>query len=297
MKRQSILLLFALFLSTVSLHATIKAVASTSDLANIAGIVGGDNVTIDFIVRGEQNPHYIEVKPSYMMKLRNADLFFVVGMQLELWSSQIVDGSRNTKLRIVDCSGSIHKLEVPATKVDASGGDVHPYGNPHYWLDPENAKIVADEMCAAFTELDPAHAVAFSTNLRTFKASVDEKLVDWKRRMAPFNGRKLVTYHSSFSYFADRFGLVVAAYVEPKPGISPSPSHTVELIQRMKKEDIRIIGLEQYFEENVPQQIAQAAGARVVHLSTSVGGRDGTDSYLSLIEYDVQQIEKAFGAK
>lgn len=294
MKRITGIVVLIFALSSWQAAATLKVVASTSDLADIARIVGGDKVIVDYIVRGAQNPHYIEVKPSYMLKLRNADLFFVVGMQLEIWSSQIVDGSRNANLRVVDCSRAIGKLEVPSAVVDASGGDVHPYGNPHYWLDPENAKIIATEMSEAYAQLDPADAAGFAANAAAFRASIDAKLAEWTRLLAPFRGERIVTYHSSFSYLAKRFGLDVVGYIEPKPGISPTPSHTVELIQRMQNDHVRIIGLEQYFEENVPKRIAEATGARVVPLATSVGGRDGTDSYIAMMEYNVRQIITAF---
>ena len=296
MKRIAALLFVALVARGIA-PATIKVVASTSDLAAIASAVGGDKTEVASIVQGAQNPHYIEVKPSYMLKLKKADIFFIVGLQLEIWGPQIIDGSRNANLRVVDCSAGITKLEVPAGKVDASSGDVHPYGNPHYWLDPENAKIIAKEMASAYSELDGGNADVYNRNLDAFTKELDAKIVQWKKAMEPLQKMKLVTYHSSFSYFAHRFGLQIAGYVEPKPGIPPTPSHTLELISEMRHDSIRIIGLEQYFEESVPDQIAKATGATVVPLATSVGGRPGTDTYTALIDYDVSQLVQASGPK
>lgn len=278
---------------SVSGEAKIKVVTSLSDLAEFTRAVGGDKVDVDFLVRGGQNPHYIEIKPSYMLKLKSARLFVTIGMQLELWAPQIIDGSRNPNLIVVDCSKNVRKLEVPTAKVDASMGDVHPFGNPHYWLDPENVKPILQEILDNLVKISPADAEYFKANLNAYVKKLDAKMVEWTSLTKPLRGTKLVTYHTSFSYFAERFGLSVIGCIEPKPGIPPTPSHSTELIQLMRDSGIKIVGLEQYFEDNTPGQIAKAAGAKLVRLSTSVGGIAGTDDYFQLIDHNIQAIVSA----
>jgi zinc/manganese transport system substrate-binding protein len=274
-------------------RGNIKVIATLSDLAEFTKIVGGDKVDVESIVRGSQNPHFIEVKPSYMMKLKSADLFVMVGMQLEMWAPQIIDGSRNARLRIVDCSKYIDKLEVPGGKVDASLGDVHPFGNPHYWLDPENVKPILQSIMEGLASISPNDRAYFQSNINEYLKTLQIKISEWKKTMEPFKGVQFVSYHTSFSYFAHGFGLIVAGYVEPKPGIPPTPSHVSELIELMKQANIKIIGLEQFYEDTAPQSVASAVGAKVVKLSTSVGGARGTDSYIALIDYNVRVLSEA----
>jgi zinc/manganese transport system substrate-binding protein len=277
MKRMMFLLLTALSISALG-TAKVKVVTSLSDLADFTKEIGGDRVQVDYLVRGTQNPHFIEVKPSYMMKLKSADLFITIGMQLEIWAPQIIDGSRNPNLTIVDCSKDVNKLEVPTGKVDASAGDVHPFGNPHYWLDPQNVKIILQEIFESLSKVSPTDRDFFKTNMAAYVNKLDAKIVEWTALMKPFKGLNLVTYHTSFSYFANRFGLVIVGYVEPKPGIPPTPSHSADLIQLIRASHVKIIGLEQYYEDSTPAQIASSTGAKLVRLSTSVGGVDGSRS-------------------
>lgn len=281
---QQVFVTFMLLLFTASSGtANLKVVASTSDLAEFTKIVGGNKVDVDFIVRGTQNPHFIEVKPSYMMKLKSAQAFVMIGMQLELWAPQIIDGSRNSNLLIIDCSKNIEKLEVPAGKVDASQGDVHPAGNPHYWLDPENVPVILSTIVDGLSQLSPADKNEFQANADAYIKVLAGKMAEWKKILAPFKNAKIITYHTSFSYFNHRFDLQVAGYVEPKPGIPPTPTHATELIQTMKQGNIKVIGLEQFYEDATPASIARAVGGNVVRLCTSIGGMNGTDTYLSLI--------------
>lgn len=289
------ILLLTILLTAVALTAgaKIKIVVSLSDLAVFTRAIGGDRVEVDVLVRGSQNPHYIEIKPSYMLKLKSADMFVTVGMQLELWAQQIIDGSRNPHLVVVDCSKHVNKLEVPSGKVNASMGDIHPQGNPHYWLDPENVPLIMKEILAHLSAISPADAEYFMSNMEGFVKTLDAKKAEWSAMMARLKGLKIVTYHSSFSYFAERFGLRVVGHVEPKPGIPPTPSHTTDLIRLMRNAGVKIVGVEQYFEEKTPQQIANAAGGTLVRLCTSVGGREGTDDYFKLIEYNIHAIVSA----
>ncbi|MBI5463876.1 MAG: zinc ABC transporter substrate-binding protein, partial [Ignavibacteriales bacterium] len=215
------------------------------------------------------------------------------GMQLELWSQQIIDGSRNTNIQIIDCSKGISKMEVPSFKVDASYGDVHPFGNPHYWLDPENVKIILGELVEGLSKISPQDREYFNRNAQQYSQLLDQKMSDWKALAEPLHGARIVTYHSSFSYFAHRFGMEVVDYVEPKSGIPPTPTHTKELIDKIRAGGVHIIGLEQFYEENTPASIASASGAKVVRLSTAVGGLPNTDSYTALVEYNLRALVNA----
>jgi len=272
----------------------IKVVASTSDLADFASIVGGEQASVEFIVRGTQNPHYIDVKPSYMLQLKRADIFLVVGLELELWAPRIIDGSRNDKLLVVDCSRGIKRLEVPTQQVDKSMGDVHPLGNPHYWLNPENVGVILSTIADAFSQLAPEHAEKFRSRRDQYLGTLDVANTQWKKLLAPFAGSKLVTYHSSFSYFAEYYGLSVVDQIEPKPGIPPTPSHTSGLIALMRTAKVGVIALEQFYPANVAEQIAQSTGAELVRVSTSTGGLEGTETYLKLMEHNVRSLADSF---
>jgi ABC-type Zn uptake system ZnuABC Zn-binding protein ZnuA len=269
--------------------ATVRVVTSLPDLADITRRIGGDRVQVDYIVRGDQNPHFIEVKPSYMMKLRSADLFFTIGMELELWAPQLVDGSRNAVLQVVDLSRGIQKLEVPAS-VDASQGDVHRFGNPHYWLDPRNMRIVCGEIVDALAKAAPADERFFRANAEAWIKTLNGKIAEWENTMKPFAGCKVITFHKSWSYFAQWLGLAVADQVEPKPGIPPSPSHTAELIARIRQGGIKVIIAEPFYDLSAPEKLAQATGASVLQLPTSVGGTPEATDYIALIDFDVKKL-------
>lgn len=290
--KQALVVGLMLFVMVAFAHAGIKIVTSLPDLADIVRHIGGDKVSVDFIVRGDQNPHFVEVKPSYMMKLKSADIFFTIGMELEMWAPQLVDGSRNSKLSVVDLSRDIQKLEVPA-KVDASQGDVHRFGNPHYWLDPRNVRVIAEEMIAALVRVSPNDESFFRANAAAYLKTLDAKIAGWQSVMKPFAGRKIVTFHKSWVYFAQWLGLTVADEVEPKPGIAPSPGHTAELIQLVRSSGIKAIVVEPFYDLNAPEQVARATGARVLVLPPSCGVVPSAQDYISTIDYDVSQLAAA----
>ena len=288
MKRWMVMMILMLCSAMIS-SAAVKVVTSLPDFADFVRHIGGDKVSVDYIVRANQNPHFVEVKPSYMMKLKSADIFFIVGMDLEMWAPQLVDGSRNDKLVVVDLSAGIKKLEVPA-KVDASLGDVHRFGNPHYWLDPRNARVIVEEMITALARVSPADEPTFRANGEAYLKQLDGKIAGWQVEMKPFVGAKIVTFHKSWSYFADWLGLSVVDQVEPKPGIAPSPAHTAELIQMMRSSKIKAIVVEPFYDLGAPQQIGRATGASVLTMPTSSGGVDGVSDYIGLLDYDVRAL-------
>jgi ABC-type Zn uptake system ZnuABC Zn-binding protein ZnuA len=285
-------LLAFLLVSLAAGHAAAKinVVASTTDLASIAKAVGGDAVEVTSINRGSADPHFVEVLPSYMMRVKKAQVYLMVGMDLDRWAQPIIDGSRNGSLLVVDCSKNIPPAELPTGKVDASMGDIHPRGNPHYWLDPDNGSRIAATIAGALSRADPAHAAGYTARLERFDAALAQKKLGWKEAAAPLAGLEIVTFHNSWPYFCNAFGIEVAGFVEPLPGIEPTPSHTAALIDMVKARGIRIIGVEPYFSKRTPDTIARATGARVLDLPPSVGGAPGADDYFMLFDVLIEKL-------
>ncbi len=276
---------------------TINVLTTTEDLKSITEAIGGDKVKVDTLARGYQDPHFVDAKPSFMIKAKNADLFIRIGLELEIgYEELIIDGSRNTKIRIgtpghLDASEGVGLLEVPTTtKVDRSMGDVHPMGNPHYWVDPENVKIVAYNIANRLSELSPESAAYFQENLASFDKKMGEKMAEWNAKLAPFKGKKIAIYHRSWPYFADRFGLVVACELEPKPGIPPSPAHLKEVIDVMKRDKINVILMEVFYDEKPAQFVAGQTGAKVIIVPNSVGGTKEAKDYFSLMDTIVDKL-------
>jgi zinc/manganese transport system substrate-binding protein len=274
-------------------YTKVKVVASTTDLASIAEFIGGDKVEVQSIAIGTSDPHYVEVLPSYMMKVARADIYLKVGMDLDRWANDIIDGSRNGNLVVVDCSQQIEPLQRPTTKVDASMGDVHPQGNPHYWLDPENGLIIAEMITNALAEVDGENFIYYAGRLEEFQKTCEEKKTEWLGAASRLDGLEIITFHNSWPYFTRAFGIVVAGFVEPKPGINPTPSHTAKIVEMVKARNIRVIGVEPYFSRRSPDTIARMTEARVVTLPPSVGGADGADDYFSLFDTILATLEQS----
>jgi len=287
MKRLLIFLL--IFISAIAADAKVRVVTTLTDLADLTRQIGGDRVQVDFIVRGDQNPHFVEIKPSYMLKLKSADIFLMIGMELEMWAPQIVDGSRNTKLNVVDLSKNMQKLEVPS-RVDASQGDVHRFGNPHYWLDPRNARALMEEIIAAMIKVSPNDEPYFRANAEAYLKRLAAKITEWEATMKPFVGSKIITFHKSWSYFSNWLGLIIADQVEPKPGIPPSPSHTAELIKLARQGNIKAIIVEPFYDLGAAEQIARSTSANVIRLTTSVGGVDAAPDYIAMMDYNISTL-------
>ena len=288
--KKSVFLILVVFFNLS--FANVKVVATTTVIYDLVKEIGKDKVTVDYIARGDQDPHFVEVLPSYMIKLRNADILFKIGMGLEMWASQLVDGSRNDKLLIVDLSIDINKKEVPNFKPDASYGDVHPYGNPHYWLDPENAKIMAKEIYENLSSKDNNNADYYKKNYEDFVEQLSAKIAEWDKKMAKLKDNPFIFFHASWTYFADKYGIKIAGYVEPKPGISPSPSHNAELIKLIKSKNIKIILMENFYSDSAPNQLSELTGIEVIKVPTAVYGVKGVDSYIQMMDYIVNQLLK-----
>jgi ABC-type Zn uptake system ZnuABC Zn-binding protein ZnuA len=300
MSRHFLLSLVAVLSAVWSSAAqAVNVVATTEDLASLTREVGGDKVKVDAIARGYQDPHFVEAKPSFIFTLNKADLLVVVGRELEIgWLPPLILQSRNPKIQpgangYLDASLSAKILDIPTGQITRAMGDVHPQGNPHFWLDPGNGRRVAQAILKKLQAMSPADADYFAQRYADFDKRLGDAERRWDAALAPYKGLKIVTYHRSWPNFCDRFGLEVVGYVEPKPGIPPSPSHTLDLIQEMKAKNIKLILVEPYFDLKTPNSIARETGARVLVLAPSVGAEKVITDYIELFDYDVDQIAAA----
>jgi zinc/manganese transport system substrate-binding protein len=279
--------------------AAINVVASTEDLAALAREVGGDKVKVEALARGYQDPHFVEPKPSFILKLHGADLLIAVGRELEIgWLPPLIQQSRNSKIQpgaegYLDASLTVRILEIPTGAITRAMGDVHPLGNPHYWLDPANGRRIAQAIQQKLSSLSAGDAAYFAQRYADFDKRLTEAEKRWDAEMAPFKGLKIVSYHNSWPNFAEHFHLNVIGYVEPRPGIPPSPSHTFDLIQAMKREGVKIVIVEPYFELKTPESIARETGGKVVVLAPSVGGEPKIVTYMDLFDYDIKTLTAA----
>ncbi len=278
----------------------LQIMTATTDLAALAQEIGGDRVEVESVARGYQDPHFVEAKPSFLLKLRHADLLIVVGLELEIgWLPPLISQSTNPKIQVgapgySDASRFAKILEIPTGVVTRAEGDVHPLGNPHYWLDPENGLRIAKGIQNKLSEMRPGDAAYFEQRYASFEQRIKQADEKWLAEMKPYAGRKVVTYHRSWPNFAEHFGLNVVGYVEPRPGIPPSPQHTVELIGLMRRDGIKVIAVEPYFDLKTPNAVARDTGAQVVVLMPSVGGEKEITDYFKLFDYDIAKLKQAF---
>ncbi|MEW6324742.1 MAG: metal ABC transporter substrate-binding protein [Nitrospirota bacterium] len=300
MKTSILAMVSVLMFQGAAWAAPLRVVTTTEDLAAIAREVGGPSVQAESLAKGSQDPHFLEARPSLILKAARADLFVQAGMELEAgWVGPLLVSARNPAIQpgmpgYLDASQAITPLEVPSGPIDRSEGDVHPSGNPHYWLDPENGKLVASALADRFERLLPEQAAQIETQREDFVKRLDAAIARWKQSMAPYKGAKVVTYHRSWSYFARAFGLDVAGYMEPKPGIPPSPAHLNQLILLMKQQRIGLIIMEPYFSRSAPELLVRETGAQLLVLPPSVGA-EGVRTYLELFETLVDQLTTALG--
>jgi zinc/manganese transport system substrate-binding protein len=297
-----VLSLVAICLSPPAEAKKLTVITATTDMAALAQEVGGDRITVESIAKGYQDPHFVEAKPSFLLKLRQADLLVVVGLQLEIgWLPPLITQSGNARIQVgangyLDASQFAEILDIPTGTVTRAMGDVHPLGNPHYWLDPDNGRRIAKGIAGKLGELDPADTNYFQERFQDFDKRLTTAEQKWDAEMKPFHGRKVVTYHNSFPNFAKHFGLSVVGYVEPRPGIPPTPSHTIELIGLMKRENCKLILVEPYFDVKTPDSIARETGGKVVQYLPSVGGQKEATDYFKLFDYDIGLLTQAFQA-
>jgi zinc/manganese transport system substrate-binding protein len=310
----------------------LKIVTTTSDLAAIARAVAGDKAEVHSICTGKEDPHMLQAKPSVILRARDADLWIRIGLELEIgWEPPILDGARNNRIRIgtkghLDASECVLVLDVPQTTITRAMGDVHPMGNPHYWLDPLNGRRIADAIAERLAALNPANAVVFRQNAAMFQKTLDERMFGselvesiganalwaktqsgtlaeflaepentgkaggWVAAMAPWRSRKIVTYHRSWVYFVHRFGLEIAAELEPKPGVPPTAAHLAEVAETAKANEVKLILQEPFYSTKAANQLAAKTGARIVVVANSVGGEPEATDYLTLMDLIVSRV-------
>ena len=312
----------------------VKCVTSVPDLADLVKSIGGDRVEVTSIAKGSQDPHFVDPKPSFMVKLSKADLFFVIGLDLEIgWVPPLLNGAGNSGIIVgasgyIDCSAGIPVLELPAGEITRAEDDVHPFGNPHYLLDPLNGVLVSAHIAAALKRRDPSGSAVYDANLAAFTRQIYEKLfgkdlVDlvggekldrmarsgemdsflkanpgaglggWLGLLQPLRDKPIVMYHKNYSYFAERFKIEVAGFVEPKPGIPPSAKHMVDVVTVIKGRNIKVIGTQPYFDDRAPNLIASKTGAKVLVLPTSVTQVTGVDTYINLFDHITAKLAEA----
>jgi zinc/manganese transport system substrate-binding protein len=283
--------------------AKLNVVATTPDLASIAKEIGGDRIDLTILAKPTEDPHFVDAKPSLIVKLNRADVLIEGGAELEIgWLPRLLDECRNPKLAAgapghVVCSQGVPLKEIPTT-LDRSKGDIHAAGNPHYVVDPLNAKIVAQNITTAYCSLDEKSADAYRANLKRFTEALDAKLAEWRKKLEPFKGQQVVAYHNSWLYFADCFGLKIDLFLEPKPGVPPTPRHLADIILKMKEDHAHVIMVDPYLNRRTAETVAARTGATVVDVTQFPGGVKGTEGgYIPLVDYLVNTLAAALAAK
>jgi zinc/manganese transport system substrate-binding protein len=277
-------------------EAKVHVVTTIDTFADLARRVGGDRVEVKSLSHGYMDPHFVEPKPSLVIDLNRADLLVHVGLELEIgWLPPLVLGSRNERIALgqpgnLDASSQIPVLDVPTTKVDRSLGDIHPQGNPHYWIPPDNALIVAREIAARLEQIDGGGTATYRANLKKLEDDVAGRKAEWEKRAATVRGMKIVTYHKSWSYVSKWLGLQEIGYVEPKPGIPAPPSHIAALIGVMRREGVKVILMESFYPRNTVDLVGQKAGAKTLVMPSDVGATAEIKDYFALVDAVVNKL-------
>jgi zinc/manganese transport system substrate-binding protein len=279
-------------------RARLNVVTTTQDPAALTRAVGGDRVEVKALCKGYQDPHFLDAKPTFMVALNRADLFVVIGLELEIgYAPPLIAGSHNEKIALgqpgyLDLSQFIQPLDVVPV-ADRGQGDIHPNGNPHYWLDPENGRLMARGIAAKLEELDPEGKAIYAANLAAFEQQLTAKEGEWEALMKPLAGQPVITFHKSWSYFAKRYHLEEVGTVEPKPGIPPTAQHTLEVIRMVEQRHVRVMLIENFYDRRMPDLIASKTSARVVRVANSVGGEESVKTYFDLFDQIVGTIQTA----
>ncbi len=293
------LVLMSLFLlSHPVLAKKLKIVAATEDLASIARLIGGEEVEVFSIARGYQDPHFVDAKPSFIVKLQKADMFIQAGLGLEIgWAPQLLDGSRNGKIMpggrgYLDASRGVPLLEAPRGDPAAlrAQGDIHASGNHHYWLDPRRGKIIAKNIYRALASIRPEKQALFLENLNRFSQKLSQKIEEWQAAFAAFKGAKIIAFHNTWPYFEEFSGIDIIGFIEPKPGIPPTPKHLVKVIQTVQREGVKAIIISPYYSQKSARLVARRTGVPVVELAASVGAYPEIKDYFDLFDYNLRQL-------
>lgn len=296
--KKTLLILSAILGCALSSQAKLKVVATLPDLGALAKEVGGDNVDVSVLAKPTEDSHFVDARPSFVVQLRDADVLIDGGAELEIgWLPPLLQNARNPKIDVgkpgrVQASEGVRLMNAP-TSANRAAGDVHALGNPHFVVDPIIAKTVAAHIARAFTAVDEKNTLVYDANLKRFEATINAKLQEWGAAMLPFKGQNVVAYHDSWPYFAHRFGVNIDTFLEPKPGIPPSPSHLAEVIEKMKAQKIKAIIVEPFHDRKIAEKVASATGAKVVDFAQYPGALPNTDSYVKLIDKLVANLSAA----
>ena len=296
MKRVSLFISLMIVACSFTRAGVIKVVTTTTDTKSISEMIGGNKVSVSAIATGYQNPHFVDPKPSFIINLSNADLYVTLGLDLETgWSPQLLSSSRNTKIQkgaagYVDASVGVPLQQVPSS-INRGEGDIHIYGNPHYWLDPQNGKLIARNIANGLERIDPANKAFYEANFQVFLTKLNAKITEWTGKMAAFKGSRIIAYHNEWVYFEKRFGLEIVDFMEPKPGIPPSPSQLVKVIKECKTNNIKVIISSPYFSTSSSDVVAKQTGVKELTLATSVGAFSSIKNYFDLFDYDIAQLQ------
>jgi zinc/manganese transport system substrate-binding protein len=296
--KKILLTLLTILGCALSGQAKIKVVATLPDLGALAREVGGDNVDVAVLAKPTEDSHFVDARPSFVVQLRDADVLIDGGAELEIgWLPPLLQNARNSKIDVgkpgrVQASQGVRLMNAP-TSASRAAGDVHALGNPHFVVDPIIAKTVALHIAQAFSAVDSGNAAAYDANYKKFEATINAKLQEWGAAMLPFKGQSVVAYHDSWPYFAHRFGVNIDTFLEPKPGIPPSPSHLAEVIEKMKTQKIRAIIIEPFHDRKIAEKVASATGAKVVDFAQYPGGLPNAGTYVKLIDALVARLSAA----
>jgi zinc/manganese transport system substrate-binding protein len=286
------------FIQPVQAEKALKIVTTLATFADLVKTVGAEYVDVSYIASPRFNPHFIEAKPSDVVKVKRADLFVHAGLDLEAWRWPLVDATGNAEVRPggskeLDLSHGIQLLEVPTHALTRSAGDIHIYGNPHYWINPVNGRKMAQTICDKLCELDPQHESVFRQNLDAFLKRLDQKIPEWQAELKDYAGQEVIAYHNEWPYLMDFLGLKIELFLEPKPGIPPTPKQVQMVETRIKEKGIKGIIHSDYFPKNAPESIARRTGVKVIVLCQNVGEMSEAKDYISMLDYDVRQLAKA----
>lgn len=294
-------LLINIFLLSQKVLAEVDVVTSVPDLAAITKAIGKDKVKVESLAKGYQDPHFVDAKPSYVLKLNRADLLIYNGLDLETgWLPTLITGSRNSRITSRSASGNLdassfveRKLEIPASPVDRSMGDVHPRGNPHYLLDPRNGITVARGIAERLGEIDAENSSFYESNYEQFKDHMVDKIATWEQELSSLEGAEIITYHTHWAYFNDWTGFSEVNTIEPKPGIPPSPSHVAKLVKDAGSRDISFVLAANYYPEKTAGEVASRIGVPFVRIPAMVGGTDEVNSYSGLFDVIIERITES----
>ena len=273
----------------------LKVVCTLSTYASITEAVGGDSVSVTTVASPRFNPHFIEPKPSDVLRLKRADLFIHSGLDLEAWRDPLLVAAGNPDVRSggsreLDLSQGIVLLNVPTGPLSRAQGDIHLFGNPHYYTSPENWVLVAKSISAKLEELLPTEREHIEERRRKLEVELLNRIKEIRQKFAPLQGQRLVAYHDEWVYLANFLGLRVEKFLEPKPGVPPTPQYLLELERYMREQNVKGIIQTSYFPSSDSEHLAERTGAKVVNLCPLVGSGDECQDLLSTLRYNVDQI-------